>query len=137
MTFRRQSVPFRQIGGIVMAKILIVDDSMTSKKFLRTMLERAGCEIIGEASDGQEGIDKYKELKPDLVTMDITMPIKNGIEALEEIMAYDSNAKVVMVTAAGQNTNMVEALKLGAADFIQKPFEIDQIAAVIKKVLEE
>ncbi len=120
-----------------MAKILIVDDSMTSKKFLRTMLERAGCEIIGEASDGQEGIDKYKELKPDVVTMDITMPIKNGIEALQEIMQYDSNAKVVMVTAAGQNTNMVEALKLGAADFIQKPFEIDQISAVIKKVLDE
>ena len=69
-------MPFRQIGGIVMAKILIVDDSMTSKKFLRTMLERAGCEIIGEASDGQEGVDKYKELKPDVVTMDITMPIK-------------------------------------------------------------
>lgn len=130
-------MPFRQIGGIVMAKILIVDDSMTSKKFLRTMLERAGCEIIGEASDGQEGVDKYKELKPDVVTMDITMPIKNGIEALEEIIAYDSNAKVVMVTAAGQNTNIVEALKLGAADFIQKPFEIERIAAVIKKVLEK
>lgn len=130
-------MPFRQIGGIVMAKILIVDDSMTSKKFLRTMLERAGCEIIGEASDGQEGVDKYKELKPDVVTMDITMPIKNGIEALEEIMAYDSNAKVVMVTAAGQNTNIVEALKLGAADFIQKPFEVERIAAVIKKVLKE
>lgn len=130
-------MPFRQIGGIVMAKILIVDDSMTSKKFLRTMLERAGCEIIGEASDGQEGVDKYKELKPDVVTMDITMPIKNGIEALEEIIAYDSNAKVVMVTAAGQNTNIVEALKLGAADFIQKPFEIERIAAVIEKVLEK
>jgi two-component system chemotaxis response regulator CheY len=130
-------MPFRQIGGIVMAKILIVDDSMTSKKFLRTMLERAGCEIIGEASDGQEGVDKYKELKPDVVTMDITMPIKNGIEALEEIIAYDSNAKVVMVTAAGQNTNIVEALKLGAADFIQKPFEVERIAAVIKKVLEK
>ncbi len=126
-------MPFRQIGGIVMAKILIVDDSMTSKKFLRTMLERAGCEIIGEASDGQEGVDKYK----DVVTMDITMPIKNGIEALEEIIAYDSNAKVVMVTAAGQNTNIVEALKLGAADFIQKPFEVERIAAVIKKVLEK
>ena len=130
-------MPFRQIGGIVMAKILIVDDSMTSKKFLRTMLERAGCEIIGEASDGQEGVDKYKELKPDVVTMDITMPIKNGIEALEEIIAYDSNAKVVMVTAAGQNTNIVEALKLGAADFIQNPFEVERIAAVIKKVLEK
>lgn len=65
------------------------------------------------------------------------MPIKNGIEALEEIIAYDSNAKVVMVTAAGQNTNIVEALKLGAADFIQKPFEVERIAAVIKKVLEK
>ena len=120
-----------------MAKILIVDDSMTSRKFLRTMLERAGCEILDEAVDGQEGIDKYKELQPDIVTMDITMPVKNGIEALEEIIAYDENAKVIMVTAAGQNSNMVEALKLGAADFIQKPFELDQISAVIQKVLEE
>lgn len=120
-----------------MAKVLIVDDSMTSRKFLRTMLERAECEIVGEAVDGQEGIDKYKELSPDIVTMDITMPVKNGIEALEEIIEYDENAKVIMVTAAGQNSNMVEALKLGASDFIQKPFELDQISAVIQKVLEE
>jgi len=120
-----------------MAKVLIVDDSMTSKKFLKNMIEEVGHEVIAEAANGQEGIDKYKEFHPDVVTMDITMPIKNGIESLEEIIAYDANAKVIMVTAAGQNSNMVEALKKGAADFIQKPFESKQISMVINKVLDE
>ena len=120
-----------------MAKILIVDDSKTSRRFLRNMLEEAGHQIEGEAVNGQEGIDKYKQLKPDLVTMDITMPVLDGIEAVGEIMEYDADAKVIMVTAAGQKTNMVEALKRGAADFIQKPFESEVILKVVEKVLEE
>lgn len=120
-----------------MAKILIVDDSKTSRRFLRNMLEEAGHQIVGEAGNGQEGIDKYKQLKPDLVTMDITMPVLDGIEAVGEIMEYDADAKVIMVTAAGQKTNMVEALKRGAADFIQKPFESEVILKVVEKVLEE
>jgi two-component system chemotaxis response regulator CheY len=120
-----------------MAKILIVDDSKTSRRFLRNMLEEAGHQIVGEAVNGQEGIDKYKQLKPDLVTMDITMPVLDGIEAVGEIMEYDADAKVIMVTAAGQKTNMVEALKRGAADFIQKPFESEVILKVVEKVLEE
>ena len=120
-----------------MAKILIVDDSKTSRRFLRNMLEEAGHQIVGEAVNGQEGIDKYKQLKPDLVTMDITMPVLDGIEAVGEIMEYDAGAKVIMVTAAGQKTNMVEALKRGAADFIQKPFESEVILKVVEKVLEE
>lgn len=120
-----------------MAKILIVDDSKTSRRFLRDMLEEAGYEIVGEAVNGQEGIDKYFELKPDVVTMDITMPIKDGIGAVTEIIEKDPTAKVVMVTAAGQKSNMIEALKRGAADFIQKPFEASTIIDVIKKVLEE
>ena len=119
-----------------MAKILIVDDSKTSRRFLRNMLEEAGHQIVGEAVNGQEGIDKYKQLKPDLVTMDITMPVLDGIEAVGEIMEYDADAKVIMVTAAGQKTNMVEALKRGAADFIQKPFESEVILKVVEKVLE-
>ena len=101
------------------------------------MLEEAGHQIVGEAVNGQEGIDKYKQLKPDLVTMDITMPVLDGIEAVGEIMEYDADAKVIMVTAAGQKTNMVEALKRGAADFIQKPFESEVILKVVEKVLEE
>jgi two-component system chemotaxis response regulator CheY len=120
-----------------MAKILIVDDSKTSRKFLKTMLEEAGHEIVGEALDGAEGVRKYKELKPDLVTMDITMPILDGIEAVKVIVEEDPAAKVIMVTAAGQKSNMVEALKSGAADFIQKPFEAGVILNTIEKVLDE
>jgi len=120
-----------------MANVLIVDDSKTSRKFLRNMLEEAGYVIVGEAVNGLEGVEKYKELHPDVVTMDITMPIMDGIDAVKEIAEYDSTAKVVMVTAAGQKSNMVEALKRGAADFIQKPFESAVILNTLEKVLEE
>ena len=118
-----------------MANILIVDDSKTSRKILRGALEEAGYTVVGEAADGNQGVDMYKELKPDVVTMDITIPNKDGIEALGEIMNYDSQAKVVMVTAAGQKTKMIEAIKAGAADFIQKPFEPETIISTIKKVV--
>ena len=118
-----------------MAKILIVDDSKTSRKFLRNMLEDAGHEIVSEAVNGAEGVEKYKMYKPDVVTMD--MPVMDGIEAVKEIMEIDPGAKVIMVTAAGQKTNMVEALKRGAADFIQKPFDSAVIINTIEKVLED
>lgn len=118
-----------------MANVLIVDDSRTSRKMLTTILEDAGHTIVGEAKNGQEGVDLYKELSPDIVTMDITMPILDGLEALKQIMAYDVNARVVMVTAAGQQTKMVEAVKIGASEFLQKPFDQDMILAVISSVL--
>ncbi len=117
-----------------MAKILIVDDSRTSRKFLRTMLEADQHEIIGEASNGLEGIEKYKELNPDITTMDITMPELDGIEALKQIMEYDPNAKIVMVTAAGQKTKIVEAVKYGAKEFLAKPFEAEQIRNIINSL---
>lgn len=120
-----------------MAKILIVDDSKTSRKFLKNVLVEAGHEIVGEAVNGREGVDKYNELKPDIVTMDITMPVLDGIGAVSEIMQDSPDAKIIMVTAAGQRSNMVEALKRGAADFIQKPFESNVIIEVVNKVLEE
>ena len=120
-----------------MAKILIVDDPKTSRKFLRNMLEDAGHEIVAEAVNGAEGIEKFRLYNPDVVTMDITMPVMDGIEAVKEIIDIDPTAKVIMVTAAGQKTNMVEALKRGAADFIQKPFESSAILSVIEKVMEE
>lgn len=116
-----------------MAKILIVDDSRTSRKILRGILEELGYEVIGEATNGEEGVKMYEELKPDLVTLDITMPIMDGIDALKHIMAKDSSAKVVMVTAAGQKGNVVDALKLGAFDFISKPFEPEVISSSLKK----
>lgn len=118
-----------------MAKVLIVDDSKTSRKFLRNMLEDAGHEVVSEAVNGVEGVEKL--YKPDVVTMDITMPVMDGIEAVREIIEIDPGAKVIMVTAAGQKTNMVEALKRGAADFIQKPFDSAVIINTIEKVLED
>ena len=120
-----------------MAKILIVDDSKTSRKFLRNMLEEANHEIVAEAVNGEDAIEKFKEFNPDIVTMDITMPIKDGIDAVKDIIELDPTAKVIMVTAAGQKSNMVEALKRGAADFIQKPFESEVILNTIEKVLED
>ena len=92
-----------------MAKILIVDDSKTSRRFLRNMLERAGHEIVYEAVNGREGVDKYKELHPDIVTMDITMPVLDGIDAVSEIMDYDKEAKVIMVTAADRKSTRLNS----------------------------
>ncbi len=119
-----------------MATVLIVDDSRTSRKILRGVLEGAGYEIIGEATNGEEGYLKYKELKPDLVTMDITMPTMDGIESLSLIKHADENAKVVMITAAGQKEKMVEALKRGAEEFITKPFVNEDVLATIKRVVQ-
>lgn len=119
-----------------MIKILIVDDSKTSRKMLRGILEDAGMEVIGEAADGQEALKLYTSLKPDIVTLDITMPVMDGIKALKELMVLDKTARVVMVTAAGQKGNVVEALKLGAKEFVAKPYEVDLIIDVIKKAME-
>ena len=118
-----------------MATVLIVDDSRTSRRILKNILTEIGYEVVGEASDGQSGYEKYIELKPDLVTLDITMPVLDGLGALEKIMELNHDANVIMVTAAGQKSKMVEAIKLGAAEFIQKPFEPDQILSVIKTVI--
>ncbi len=119
-----------------MAKILIVDDSRTSRKILKGILENAGYEVVGEATNGLEGYDKYVELKPDIVTMDITMPVLDGIEALKKIKGDYPDAKVVMVTAAGQKTKMVEAVQNGANEFVSKPFDPEQLKKIIDKVLQ-
>ena len=111
-----------------MANILIVDDSRTSRRILRGILENVGHTIVGEAKDGQEGYNMYVEHKPDLVTM--------GIEALKKIKADYPDAKVIMVSAAGQQHNMIEAVQNGAAEFISKPFEPSEIERVIGVVLE-
>lgn len=120
-----------------MAKILIVDDSRTSRKMLKEVLLDAGYEIAGEASNGEEGVIMYGQLKPDAVTMDITMPNMNGLEALACIKKKDENAKVIMVTAAGQKEKMVQAIKEGADDFIAKPFEPEQVLEALRHVLGE
>lgn len=118
-----------------MTKVLIVDDSRTSRKILKNLLEEEGYEVVGEAVNGDDGYLKYKELHPDLVTMDITMPVTDGIQALQLIRHFDENAVVVMVTAAGQKEKMIQALKEGAAEFITKPFEKQEIIEVLKKVM--
>ena len=114
-----------------MAKILIVDDSRTSRRMLKNILENSGQEIIGEASNGQEGFEQYIELQPDIITLDITMPVLDGLGTLRKIMEHDPEAKVVMITAAGYE---VEAIKLGASEFIQKPYEPAQITSVISNL---
>lgn len=118
-----------------MANILIVDDSRTSRRILRSILEEDGHVIVGEATNGQEGFEQYMSLNPDIVTMDITMPVMTGVEALKKIIEADSNAKVVMVSAAGQQHNMLEAVQSGAADFISKPFDVDTIKNMVKKIV--
>ncbi len=115
-----------------MSTVLVVDDSKTSRTMLRNILVANGYEVIGEAENGQEGYDKYCELEPDFVTLDITMPVMDGIETLVKIKEYDENAKVIMVTAAGQ---MLDAIKLGAAEFVTKPFETDQIVSIIESII--
>ena len=117
-----------------MAKILIVDDSRTSRKMLRNILESNGHEIIDEAVNGQEGVQKFQALKPDVVTLDITMPVVDGVEALKMIKALDPESKVVMVTAAGQKNKLIECIKAGANEFLTKPFEQQEIVDVINKM---
>lgn len=119
-----------------MATVLMVDDSAVSRKVLRNILEKGGYEVIGEAVNGEEGYLKYKELKPDIVTMDITMPVMDGIESLSLIKRENEDTKVVMITASGQREKMVEALKRGAEEFILKPFEEEEILKTLSYIME-
>lgn len=118
-----------------MAKILMIDDSNTSRRVLGGILKRAGHEIVGEGVDGEDGYLKFKKLRPDLVTLDITMPKMNGIEALKLIRMEDENAKVILVSAESQEQRMVEGLKYGAAEFVLKPYDSEEVIKVINKVL--
>ena len=118
-----------------MANILIVDDSRTSRKILRRILEEAEHTIVGEAVNGEDGYLKYQELKPDVVTLDITMPKMDGLEALRLIKKFDPEATAIMITAAGQKEKMVEALKRGAEEFITKPFDETEVLNTLKKVV--
>ena len=117
-----------------MARVLIVDDSRTSRKILRGILEGAWHEIVAEAVDGLDGVNKFKEYSPQVVTMDITMPIMDGLEALKNIREDDKDAKVIMVTAAGQQNKMMDAIKLGASEFVTKPFDADAILKMVEKL---
>lgn len=117
-----------------MAKILIIDDSRTSRRILTQLLTANGHEVVAEASNGQDGYEKYIALKPDIVTLDITMPVLDGLGSLDKIMTFDSDAMVIMITAAGQKEKMIEAIKLGAIDYIEKPFDENQILATLDRL---
>lgn len=114
-------------------KVLICDDSLLVRKKLRDILAEMDCEVI-EASDGKMVVDVYKYNKPDLVFMDIVMPEADGLEALQRLRQLDPEAKVVMLSSAGTSSKLIEALKSGAMDFIQKPYSVEQIAKAIAKI---
>jgi two-component system chemotaxis response regulator CheY len=117
------------------ARVLIVDDALFMRNMLRNIFSESGFDIVGEGQNGNEAVEMYQQIKPDLVTMDIVMPEKNGIEALKQIMSVDSGAKIVICSALGQETLIMEALEAGARDFIVKPFKPAKVIEVAQKVL--
>ncbi|KKB38966.1 response regulator [Bacillus thermotolerans] len=116
-------------------RILIVDDAAFMRMMIKDILTKNGYEVVGEAADGVQAVEKYQELKPDLVTMDITMPEKDGIAALKEIKEIDAGAKVIMCSAMGQQAMVIDAIQAGAKDFIVKPFQPDRVIEAISKTL--
>jgi len=116
-------------------KVLIVDDAVVMRMMIKGILSKNGFEIVGEAQNGVEAVDKYKALSPDLVTMDMVMPEMDGITAVKEIIASDPNAKIIMCTSMGQQALVVEAIQAGAKSFITKPFQPPKILETIAKVL--
>ncbi|AKN31118.1 chemotaxis protein CheY [Clostridium carboxidivorans P7] len=118
-------------------KVLICDDSSLIRKKLKELLFKYGCTEIFEASDGQNAIDMYKKYMPNLVFMDIVMPVKDGITALNEIIEFDESAKVIMSSSSGTKTLLKKALEAGACEFIQKPFANIKIESILKEFNEE
>lgn len=119
-----------------MAKnILICDDAAFMRMMIKDILTKNGYNVAGEAENGAKAVEKYAELKPDLVLMDITMPEMDGIEALKKIKASDPSASVIMCSAMGQQAMVIEAIQNGAKDFIVKPFQADRVLEAVKKVI--
>jgi two-component system chemotaxis response regulator CheY len=118
-----------------MARILVVDDAAFMRMMLKDILTKAGHEVVGEAANGVEAVEKYKELRPDVVTMDITMPEMNGIDAIKEIKKIDPNATVIVCSAMGQQAMVIEAIQAGAKDFIVKPFQPARVIEAVQKAL--
>lgn len=120
-----------------MKKVLIVDDTKFMRNILAGILKKKDLEIAGEAVNGREAIEKYKELRPDLVTMDIIMPEIDGIQAVKEIMKIDPNAKILMCSAMGQQALVIEAIQAGAKDFVIKPFQPTRVLEAVDRTLQE
>jgi two-component system chemotaxis response regulator CheY len=117
------------------ARVLIADDASFMRQMIREIIEEEGYEVVGEATNGIEAVAQFEALSPDLVTMDIVMPKCSGIDAVKGILKDNPNARVVMCSALGQETLVMEALQAGAADFIVKPFKPENVIATLKKVL--
>lgn len=118
-----------------MARIMIVDDASFMRMLIRKIVVEAGHTVVAEAENGEIAIAKYKEFKPDLTTMDITMPEKNGIEAVKGIKAFDPDAKIIMCSAMGQQAMVIEAIQAGAKDFLVKPFQQERVIEAVRKVI--
>jgi len=117
------------------AKVLVVDDAIFMRRMISDILKKGGHEIVGEASNGREGVGKFKDLNPDLVTMDIVMPEMNGIDAVKEIVGDNPSAKILIVSAMGQQQLVVEAIQAGAKDFVVKPFEATRVLSAVERML--
>ncbi len=118
-----------------MARVLVVDDAAFMRKLLSDALASGGHEVVGQAGNGAEAVVQFQELRPELTTLDITMPEKDGLAALAEIIAIDPSAKVVMCSALGQESKVLEAVKLGAKDFVVKPFQPARVLEAVGKAL--
>jgi two-component system chemotaxis response regulator CheY len=116
-------------------KIIVVDDAAFMRMMIKDILTKNGYEVVGEAENGKIAVEKYKELQPDLVTMDIKMPEMDGIEAVKKIKAINANARIVMCSAMGQQAMVIDAIQAGAKDFIVKPFQPDRVLEAVRKAL--
>ena len=118
-----------------MARVLVVDDAAFMRKMVTRRADQGGHEVVGEAGNGDEAIDASRSCKPDLTTLDITMPEKDGLAALSEIIALDPAARVIMCSALGQESKVLESIKLGAKDFVVKPFQAERVLEAVGKAL--
>jgi two-component system chemotaxis response regulator CheY len=118
-----------------MARVLVVDDAAFMRKMVTDALTKGGHEVIGEASNGIEAVERYRELRPEVTTLDITMPEKDGLVALQEIIGLDPGARVIMCSALGQESKVLESIKIGAKDFIVKPFKAERVLGAVDKAL--
>ena len=118
-----------------MARVLVVDDAAFMRKMVGDALAKGGHEVVGEAANGLEAVERFQQLRPEVTTLDITMPEKDGLAALKDIMALDPTARVIMCSALGQESKVLEAVKSGARDFVVKPFQPDRVIDAVGKAL--
>jgi two-component system, chemotaxis family, chemotaxis protein CheY len=118
-----------------MARVLVVDDAAFMRKMVTDALTKGGHQVIGEAANGNEAVERFRDLRPEVTTLDITMPEKDGLTALQEIIGLDPGARVIMCSAVGQESKVLESIKIGAKDFIVKPFKAERVLGAVDKAL--